>query len=372
MKAESKDESKDELQQDTGVSLTDRYEQMNRSKLLMALLAVMVLALLTLYSIATGALSLPPGEVLQALIGAAEGGRSDIIIWNIRLPRVLAAIMAGGGLALSGAVMQTILKNPLGSPFTLGISQAAGFGAAFSIIFLGAGSLQSGGEGTIMLDYFYLTALSAFGWSLLSTGIILFLVRYRGASPATMILAGVALGSLFTAGTTALQYAADEVELAAIVFWTFGDVGRATWRNNAVMLLSTLPALIYFLLNSWNYRLLASGDETARSLGVNVSRLRLLGMLLASLVTAIIISIVGIIGFVGLVAPHIGRKLIGPDEKYLFPFSLLVGSILLLAADTAARTVISPVVLPVGILTSFLGVPLFLYLIMKGREYMWS
>jgi len=352
-------------------TLINEYDSLNRNKIFMALIAFILLFILIVYSTATGALQIPVADLYSAIM-RTEAGSSQLIIWNIRLPRVVASIIAGGGLAVAGMVMQSILKNPLGSPFTLGISQAAGFGAAFSIIFLGAGALQSGGDSTIVLEQIHLTTLSAFAWSMIATGIIILLVKIKGASPETMILTGVALGSLFTAGTTALQYIADDVELSAIVFWTFGDVGRATWQNNAVMLVLLLPALIYFALNSWNYKLMASGDETAKSLGVPVDRVRILGMLIASLITAVIISFVGIIGFIGLVAPHIGRKIIGPDEKFLIPFSTLVGSILLLAADTAARTILAPIILPVGILTSFLGVPLFLYLVLRGREYMWS
>ncbi len=351
--------------------LISDYDDLNRSKLFTTVIALLLLLLLAVYSTATGALDISLSDVFSALV-RAEAGSNQLIIWNIRLPRVAASIIGGGGLAVAGMVMQSILKNPLGSPFTLGVSQAAGFGAAFSIIFLGAGTLQSGGESAVILEQIHVTTLSAFFWSLLSTGIIMLLVKFKGAAPETMILTGVALGSLFTAGTTALQYIADDVELSAIVFWTFGDAGRATWQNNGIMLLILLPALIYFILNSWNYKLMASGDETAKSLGVPVDKVRLLGMLIASLITSVIISFIGIIGFIGLVAPHIGRKLIGTDEKFLIPFSTLIGSLLLLAADTAARTLFAPVILPVGILTSFLGVPLFLYLVLRGREYMWS
>ena len=181
--------------------------------------------------------------------------------------------------------------------------------------------------------------------------------------------AGVALGSLFSAGLSLVQYVAADVEVAAIVYWTFGDVGRATWGNVGVMAAVTALGTVYFVANGWNYTALHAGDQTAASLGVNVERVRIVGMIVASLVTASIISFVGIIGFVGLVVPHIVRKSIGSDERFLLPASTLVGAILLLASDTVARLVIAPVVLPVGILTSFLGAPLFLYLVIAGREH---
>ncbi|MBS3814291.1 iron ABC transporter permease, partial [Candidatus Bipolaricaulota bacterium] len=276
---------------------------------------------------------------------------------------------AGAGLAVAGASMQSILRNPLGSPYTLGISHAAAFGAAFSVIVLGAGTVQSSTADSVILNNPYIVTISAFGWSLVSTFIILLLAKLKRTSPATMILTGVALGSLFTAGYTAMQYFASETELASIVFWTFGDVGRATWRDFYIMLVAVIPAAGYFLYKSWDYEVLDSGDEAAKGLGVDVDKLRLYGMLISCLVTALIVSFVGIIGFIGLVVPHIIRRLIGGNERFLIPSSCILGAVLLLAADTAARTIIAPIVLPVGILTSFLGAPLFIYLVIRGREY---
>ncbi|ADL12321.1 FecCD family ABC transporter permease [Acetohalobium arabaticum] len=344
------------------------YQKYTGKKVLFGAVLILLLILLTMYSIAVGAVKIPIAEVVTTLLGS-NTGNAYTIIWNIRLPRVLAAIAAGMGLSVSGAAMQSILKNPLGSPYTLGISHAAAFGAAFSIVVLGAGSLQSSSADAVILNNPYITTISAFVWALISTGVILILTKYKNATPETMILTGVALSSLFTAGTTALQYFASDVEIASIVFWTFGDVGRVTWNNLLIISLAVIPSSVYFMYNSWNYSALASGKETAKSLGVNVEKIRLHGMLISSFVTALIVSFVGIIGFVGLVAPHIVRKIIGGDEKYLIPVSCLVGGLLLLASDTAARTVIAPIVLPVGILTSFLGAPLFIYLVLKGRRY---
>jgi len=181
-----------------------------------------------------------------------------------------------------------------------------------------------------------------------------------------MILAGVAIGSLCTAATMFLQYFADDVQLAAMVFWTFGDLSRAGWREISLIALVTGLCALYFALNSWNYNAIDAGDETAASLGINVRLVRFLGMTLASLVTAVIISFVGVIGFVGLVCPHMVRRLIGDDNRFLIPGSIVTGSILLLAADTAARIMIAPNVLPVAILTSFVGAPMFLYLLVRG------
>ncbi|MCK8827172.1 iron ABC transporter permease [Natroniella acetigena] len=352
----------------TEKGILEKHQNYTSEKLLFGIVLGVLLILLAMYSIVVGPVKIPITEVIATLLGS-DVGNSYTIIWNIRLPRVLAAILAGMGLSIAGAAMQSVLKNPLGSPYTLGISQAAAFGAAFSIVFLRAGALHSTSADAVILNNPYLTTISAFFWALISVGVIIIITKYKNADPETMILAGVALGSLFTAGTTAIQYFANDVEVAAIVFWTFGDLGRVSWNDLLIMSIAVIPASIYFIRNSWNYSALASGQETAKSLGVDVEKIRLYGMLVSSFVTALIVSFVGIIGFVGLVAPHIVRKIIGGEERYLMPASCLVGSLLLLASDTAARTVISPIVLPVGILTSFLGAPLFIYLVLKGRRY---
>lgn len=289
------------------------------------------------------------------------------IIFNIRLPRVLSAVIAGVALSVSGAVMQSILRNPLGSPFTLGISNAAAFGAAFAVIVLGAGSTQSSINDALIFNNPYLITISAFVFSISCTIIILFIARFKDASPETMILTGIILGSLFIAGTTALQYFAEDVQLSSIVFWTFGDLGRASWREFYILSAITLPSLLYFIRNRWNIRSLNTGDETANSLGVNVEKTRIRVMLTASLTTAAAVSFFGIIAFVGLVVPHLVRRMIGSDERFLIPATALFGGVFLLASDLIARSIIAPMVLPVGILTSFIGAPLFIFLLIKGR-----
>lgn len=344
------------------------YEQFTNRKVLFMGFCLVLLFVTFLYAVATGPVHIPVTDVVAILLGSGAGTRRTII-WQIRIPQALAAVVAGAGLAVAGAAMQNVLRNPLGSPFTLGISQSAAFGAAFAIVFLGVGTTTGGAETSILINNPYVVSVAAFAGAILSTGVILLLVRYRQASPETMILTGVAVGSLATAALSLIQYFARDTEIAAIVFWTFGDVGRVTWTDLGVMTAATVVGAAYFVANSWNYNALNAGDEAATSLGVNVERLRTTGMVMASLVTAFIIAFTGIIGFVGLVVPHIVRKVIGGDERFLLPASCLAGSVLLLASDTVARTVIAPVVLPVGILTSFLGAPVFLYLVIRGREY---
>ena len=348
--------------------IINNYQKSQNKKIYLTIILITLIFTAAIWSLANGAAELPLREILSVLLGAGSQ-KAQAIILNIRLPRILTALIAGAGLAISGAVMQSMLRNPLGSPYTLGISHAAAFGAAFSIIIFGTGGMQSSSADAVLINNPYLTSGSAFIAAMLTTLVIVAVAKYRNAKTETMILTGVALGSLFTAGTTALQYFASDVQIASIVFWTFGDVGRVVWRELGFMSLITLGGSLYFIYYSWDYNALDAGDETAKSLGVAVDKVRLGGMFAASLITSLIVSLVGIIGFVGLVAPHIVRKIIGGNEKYLLPLSALSGGLLLLISDTTARTLFAPVVLPVGILTSFLGVPIFLYLIIKGRQY---
>ncbi|ACS78145.1 FecCD family ABC transporter permease [Maridesulfovibrio salexigens] len=319
-------------------------------------------------SIGMGPVSISAPETLLTLLGDTVSKRFDLIIWNIRLPQALTALAAGAGLSVAGAVMQAILRNPLGSPFTLGISHAAAFGAAVSVMLLDLGTMTSSNVGAVNINSPYLTTMVAFGFSLIATFAIIAISRTRRATPEVMVLTGVALGALFTAGTMFLQYFADDVQLAAMVFWTFGDVARATWTELGIISAVTVIAYIWFTANRWNFNAIEAGDETAKGLGVKVERVRLTGMLLSSLVTAVIVSFLGIIGFVGLVCPHMVRRLIGDDYRFLLPASCIVGAVLLLAADTAARLMLAPNVLPVSVLTAFLGAPVFIWLIIRGSK----
>ncbi|MDD2835752.1 MAG: iron ABC transporter permease [Methanothrix sp.] len=285
---------------------------------------------------------------------------SDTIVWGLRLHRILLAIVGGIGLAIAGAVMQGILKNPLASPFTLGIASAAGFGAALAIV-LGAGFI--GGE--------YLIICNAFIFTLLASLSVYGLAKYKGITPETMILAGIAIMYLFSAMTSFLQYVGQAEQVQEVVFWMMGSLGRSSWDKVWVVSAVIAVCFPYLLLKSWDINALGAGDETAKSLGVNVEKTRVICMVLVSLITASVICFTGTIGFIGLVAPHITRMVIGGDHRFLLPASALVGGLLLLAADTVARTIMAPVILPVGIMTSFLGVPFFVYLFMRRKKEFW-
>lgn len=330
--------------------------------------SVCLLVMAFVIAISMGVATISIADVASSLLGGDVARRVDIIIWNIRLPQALTAIAAGGGLAVSGVVMQSILRNPLGSPFTLGISHAAAFGAAFSVMMLNGGVMGASNADAVTITDPYLTIFCAFLFSLLAAGVVIGVSRLRGVTPEVMILTGVAMGALFTAGTMFLQFFADDVQLAAMVFWTFGDTARATWSSLAVISLFVVVVAGYFIASSWNYNAIDAGDETAKSLGVRVDRVRIVGMVLSSMLTAMIISFLGIIGFVGLVVPHMVRRVIGSDHRFLLPASILIGGLLLLVSDTMARLVLAPHLLPVSVLTAFMGAPVFLYLIVRGQR----
>lgn len=346
--------------------LVQAYKSYRIRKIAVVLICVALLAITLAVALSMGAVTIPIGDVVRSLFGEEVPVRFERIIHEIRLPHAVAAIAAGAGLAVAGAAMQGILNNPLSSPFTLGFSHAAAFGAALAIMF-GAGAVSKA-TGSIQILNHSLTTITAFLFCGIEAILILAIIRIRKSSPEIMVLAGVALGSLFTAGTSFLQYFADDVQLGSIVYWSFGDINRAGWNEAIIMLVVTVLSVLFFWQQSWNYNALALGDENARSMGVSVNRVRILGVTVSVLVTSVIISFLGIIGFVGLICPHILRRIVGNDHRFLIPGSALCGSVLLLGADTASRMILAPHSLPVAILTSFMGAPLFLWLLIRRKS----
>ncbi|MGD6933863.1 MAG: FecCD family ABC transporter permease [Candidatus Bathyarchaeia archaeon] len=283
---------------------------------------------------------------------------ADTVVWTLRLPRVLLGLIAGAALAMSGSTTQAILRNPLATPYTLGISSAAGFGAGIGII-LGKGFLT----GSAM------TIVNAFVFSLIPVAVILVFVKRRGASPVMMILAGIAVTYFFSACTTILQYFAEANAVAATVFWAVGDLSRAAWWQLPYILGALIICLVINLRLSRDLNIMKMGDDTAKSLGVEVNRVRTITMVAACLSTATVVSFTGAIGFICLLAPHICRSIIGGDERYLVVASTLFGAVLLLSADLLARQLIAPLVIPVGAITAFIGAPLLLYLLIRKKNF---
>lgn len=327
---------------------------------------VILLLFIACISLIAGSHQIGWREILELLQGKGMEMNRQIVL-SIRLPRMLAAVITGIILSVAGAIMQILLRNPLASPYTLGISNAAAFGASFGIVFLGAGTGVVRSSDLFLITNPYVVTISAFLGSLLGLGIILLIIKAKQASVETIILSGVIINSLFGAGIAVMQYLANNVQLASIVFWNFGDLGRSDWYKLIFLIVVLVPSMIYFYLKRWDYKVLGSGDDYARSMGVNPQRIRVGGMVITSLCTAVAVSFFGVIAFVGLVVPHIVRKCIGGNEEFLITGSAVFGGMFLLLCDTVARTVISPIILPVGILTSFLGVPLFLFLLTRKK-----
>lgn len=345
-------------------------------KLLFLLAMSAAIFLIAVYASTVGPYHITFWEAVNAVFNY-QGSTVDTIIWNLRLPRIIAAVLVGAALGVSGTIMQCVLRNPLGSPFTLGISNAAAFGAAVGIILLGGGTVLGQSVTTTYIDDPYLVTGSAFAAAMLATLIIIVLVRVTKVSPEAMVLTGVAISSMFGAGLAALQYFSNDSALANIVYWQFGDLGKINWDQNLIMAVAVLAICAYFILKRWDYNALDTGDEVAKGLGVNTDATRIVSMVLASLLTAVAVSFVGIIGFVGLLAPHIVRRVIGGDHRFLIPGSALLGSLVLLVSDTVGRNMGDLLnwmfgsghpsfIVPVGIITSFIGGPLFIYILIRG------
>jgi iron complex transport system permease protein len=284
------------------------------------------------------------------LVGATSPASRlhDTVVWNMRLPRIVMAITVGAALSSSGAIFQGCFRNPLVEPYILGVSSGAAFGAALGIIY----------------PWFPLSVqLSAFAFAALAVTIVYLLARVRG-EPAvvTLVLAGVIVGAVFAAGVSMLTYLATNVQMREIVFWLMGGLYFSTWRDVAIAAPLVGLGVGGMYTNGWRLNVLSMGDQEARSLGVHPERVRRFLIVLATLVTATTVSSVGVIAWVGLMMPHAARLLVGPDNRFVIPCAVLLGSIYLVLCDTLARTLTTSEI-PVGIITSLVGAPYLAYLL---------
>ncbi len=285
-------------------------------------------------------------------------------VWELRLPRILLAILAGAGLGIAGTMMQGILRNPLAEPYTMGIASGAGFGASLVII-LGVGAEYAGGYSR------YALIASSFIFALVPAVVVLAIVLHRKPSPGVLVLAGISMLYIFSALTMLIQVPADPNAVKVAQFWAVGSLERASWLDIfpiSLVLACCVPLLMW---KTWDINILNAGDETAESIGIHVKRTRIFVMMISAVLTAGVVCFVGAISFVGLIAPHICRMFIGADNRFLLPASALFGAVLLLLADTIARTIAAPLVIPIGIVTAIMGTPLFLYLILKKKGEYW-
>ncbi len=349
------------------INAKDLYDLSGRKKYALLAVGVFAVVILGMCFVTIGVSDTSVLQVINAVLALTGGEISSSpesakykIILFMRLPRITMAVAAGIGMSVAGTSMQAITRNPLVSPFTVGVSSAAAFGASMCIVF--AESIFFRSEAGIVLCAFLSAVICA---------AVVYAVSSRaGMSAETVVLSGIALNYFFNALTAMVEFFAEEHKLAAVVQWTFGTFNGVTWAETAIVCAFVLvcTTVVYYFRHKLN--IMASGDdETAKSLGVNTSAVRAAVGLAAVLMTASIISFTGVIGFVGLVAPHIARIIVGGDHKFLIPFSAICGALLLMAADTLGRVILSPVNIPVGIIVSFIGVPLFIHLILKdGRR----
>ena len=327
------------------------------------LLLVIGCALLgsVLLDLSTSSSGMGLGQLLQGLLHPQTLDVTDrVIIWNVRLPYALMAVLVGAALSLAGAEMQAILNNPLASPFTLGVSSAAALGASLVIVFPLSSALLSRDS---------LVALAAFVFACASMFLLHGMSRLRGAGVETLVLFGIALVFSCNALVALLQLLATEDVLQQLVFWSLGSVARANWDKLGILALVLGLTAPFSLHAASRMTLLRMGEERAQSFGVDVRRLRFFALLRISLLSATAVAFVGTIGFIGLVGPHIARILIGEDQRFLFPASALVGALLLSLSSVVSKVIMPGVIVPVGIVTALVGVPIFVVLVFKrGRQ----
>lgn len=319
-------------------------------------------------ALGVGAVSIAPGVVLDILAGRAVPGISEsqqVVILNVRLPRVLLAMVAGAGLASTGVLMQALFRNPLADPALIGVSAGAALGAV-AVIVLGATVLQ----GAARLLGVWTLPTAAFAGALV-TAILVFRLSSRDGllEPTTMLLCGIAVNALTGAGIGMLTYLATDDQLRNLTFWSLGSLGAATWGS----LLGTLPAFVFLLLAvpavAPGLNALLLGESEAHHLGVRVERLKRVVVAMTAAAAGSIVAVSGVIGFVGLVCPHLARLLVGPNHRYVFPLAAALGATILTVGDALARTVVSPAELPIGILTALLGAPFFLWLLRRDHVH---
>ncbi|XCW70534.1 iron ABC transporter permease [Kosakonia cowanii] len=340
-------------------ALMDNYRAIIRRRVgLLALLVGLIIASMLLdFTLGPSGLSLDVlGQTLLHPQSVDAGTR--VIVWDIRMPYALMAIVVGLTLGLAGAEMQTILNNPLASPFTLGVSSAAAFGAALAIV-LGIGIPGIPAQWFISANAFIFALLAA----LLLDGI----TRWTQVATSGVVLFGIALVFTFNALVSMLQFIANEDTLQGLVFWTMGSIARASWEKLGILLLALAVIMPLSMLSSWKLTSLRLGEDRAISFGINVRRLRLTTLLRISILSALSVAFVGPIGFIGLVAPHIARILFGEDHRFYLPGSALIGALVLSLASIVSKNLIDGVIIPVGIVTSLVGVPFFITIIVRHR-----
>lgn len=333
------------------------YAALVRRRLMLLGLLAFSIAFTLVLDLSVGPSGLPFRDALGALFGSADES-ARFIVWEVRFPIALMAVLVGAALALAGAEMQTTLDNPLASPFTLGMSSAAIFGAALAMVL---GVTLPG------IPESWAVAVNAFLCALGSVLLLQALTRARQTGPETLVLFGIALFFTFNALVSIMQYVADQQDLQQLVFWTMGSLERTTWTSVQVVAAALAIVLPFSFAASWKMTALRLGDERARSFGIDVARLRLRSLVRVSILTATAVAFVGTIAFVGLVGPHIARLVVGEDHRFFLPASAICGALVMSLASVASKAVLPGAIIPVGLVTALIGVPFFLSLVLGRR-----
>ena len=341
------------------MSANDAYRRLSRRRLLVLAALALAIVVALLIDVTSGPSGLTVPQLIRTLIEPSSGSAATrVIVWEIRLPYAVMALAVGLALGLAGAEMQTVLANPLASPFTLGLSSAAAFGAALAIV----------------LDWHipgvsaaWAVPANAFLFAMASALLLDLVARWGGMSASGVVLFGIALVFSFNALVSLMQFVATAEALQGLVFWTMGSLSRATWAKVGALGLALAVVVPFSLRNAWRLTALRLGEDRAASFGVDVRRLRLGALLRISVLAALSVASVGSIGFIGLVAPHIARRLVGDDHRFYLPAAALCGALVLSMASVASKTMIPGVIIPVGIVTSLVGIPFFLAIVLRTR-----
>ena len=349
------------------IGMKKEYSKYTYRKIIFILSCSILAIVLFFVSLCVGTLDLSPSEVFTLLINhikgqvASEDFYDDNVLWNFRVPRALFAIVAGISLSVSGAVMQSVMKNPLADPYTTGVSSGAMFGVAIAMI-LGLSVGKAGSYGI---------TINAMVFSMVPIALIVIMAPFFRKSPATLILSGVAISFLFNSATSLLMVATDSATLAVVYQWMVGTFTDKGWEIIPISTMVMIIGLFILMPLSNKINIMTLDDKDAKSLGVNVENLRIICLVVLAAMTSVVVSYVGIIGFVGLVVPHMVRIMLGADNKYLLPASGAFGAVFLLGCDIIARALDIGMSIPVGAVTSAIGAPIFMYLIIKQKRSIW-
>lgn len=345
------------------------YNREWRHRWLVILALVLVLVIASFFALNSGSIHLSVSDVIRALCSSSEvSTQTKMVVLDLRSPRILLAILTGASLAVAGTVMQALMRNPLVSPFTLGMSSAASFGAACAIVM---SSLPLIALSVLQFQDIFIV-LFAFLFGIGSIFIVYALSLRRGSTSATLILGGVVIGYIFQAGLMVLQYTSNNEKLRQITLWLMGGMWGANWSAIYIVTPIVLICIAYLLYKAWDFNALLAGDEVAQNAGVEIKKIRIRGLFFCTLASSACLAFTGIIGFIGLIGPHIGRLIIGQDNRYLIPCSALLGAVILLISDTIGRTIIEPVEIPVGVIMYLLGGIFFMYLLMSRENQIFT